>query len=93
MGRGNRGKPGKGRRQRSHARRRAYERLGIVLTKELEAQVIHQIQSGRARLAWKQSHRVSVWEVEIEGQLVRVPYDKDRKRIITIMPLTDESLE
>jgi len=33
----------------------------------------------------KQSIRVGVWDVEYEGILYRVVYDKNRKQIITVI--------
>lgn len=34
----------------------------------------------------KQSLRLSVWDVEYDGQIVRVVYDKTRKLVVTALP-------
>lgn len=46
-----------------------------------------QIQEGKAKLVRKESNRVGVFEVTLEGALVQVVYDKERKTIVTVLPL------
>jgi len=86
MARGNRGRPNKAKAIKAHARRRAYERLGVVLSNDLHAGLVRQIVKGTARLVRKESNRVTIFEVELAGQLVEVAYDKERKLIVTVLP-------
>ena len=37
----------------------------------------------------RQSNRVTVWDVQIDGIVARVVYDKNRQNIITILPPDD----
>lgn len=72
--------------QQAHARRRAKERFGIRLTKAMRLDIIKKIGSNKTRKLGKQSLRVTGHEVEIEGKLLKVLYDKKRKSIVTILP-------
>lgn len=74
----------KRRAQQSHARRRARERLGIDLKPHVEADIIRRIQNGEAKLARRQSLRVSVYYLEVEGQELAVVYDRQRKCVVTL---------
>ena len=71
-----------------HAKRRMYARYGIVLTQQAKEEVVKAIQAGDgvATFIEKQSIRVSVWDVPLEGQVVRVVYDKQRKEVVTVLP-------
>lgn len=71
---------------RSHAKRRAAERYGIFLGKEEQGRIVKDIQEGKATLLEKQSLRVSVWEVKVEGKIIPVCFDKKRQAIITCLP-------
>ena len=73
--------------ERQHARRRASERYGIDFNSHSNKALITQIQNGTATFVQKQSHRISVWDVWIQGVTARVVYDKDRKQIVTFLPL------
>jgi len=79
-----RGKAGKRDAQRAHARRRARERLGIDLKPHVESDIIRRIEEGEAKLARKQSLRVHVYFLEVEGQEVAVVYDRARKTVVTL---------
>jgi hypothetical protein len=76
--------------ERQHAKRRARERYGIAFNSQMNKNLIAQIQRGEARLVRRQSQRVSVWDVEIAGGPARVVYDRDRKQIVTFLPLALE---
>lgn len=71
--------------QNIHARRRFYQRFGIKLTKELKVHIVKMIQRGFATLVEKQTNRVSLFDVCIEGKTVRVVYDKQRKNIVSAL--------
>lgn len=70
--------------QQRHARRRARERFGIEFTQQVEEDVVKRIQAGEATLARKQSNRVSVFFLDIQGQEMAVVYDKQRKTVVTL---------
>ena len=74
--------------ERRHARRRAQERYGLEFNGTMNKAIIAQIQSGKATFVEKQSHRVSVWDVQIEdGALARIVYDRERKQVVTFLPM------
>lgn len=73
----------------AHARKRAKERYGIQLTKELCRRIIAAIQSSdsnRRKLVVKQSLLRTVFDVPIDGQTFRVVYDTKRHCIATFLP-------
>lgn len=73
---------------RRHARERGRERYGVEMGSNLEAFIVRQITSGRSRPVERQSLRVSVHDVTLEdGQVVRVVYDKERRQIVTFLPM------
>ncbi len=69
-----------------HSQKRALERYGIVLTKEIYQSIIKKIRSGQGTLIAKQSLRVFVYDVDLD-QTYRVVYDKSRKTIATFLPI------
>lgn len=72
--------------ERVHARRRCLERLGFQLTREMERQLVHDIQYGNARFIARQSLTISIFLVRLNGCQTFVVYDKQHKQIVTIMP-------
>lgn len=76
----------KARSQRRHANRRAEERYGIIYGPMLREALIQQIQAGRGAFLKRQSLRLTVWELAVEGQVVRVVYDSKRQEIVTFLP-------
>lgn len=78
--------------QKRHAKRRALQRFGIELTDEKRQNILNQINSGKSRLVRRQSHRVAIHEVTLDGVLIHVVYDKHRKEVVTLLPpeWTDE---
>lgn len=72
--------------QTLHAKKRAAERYGINLDKTTRRAIKEQISQGKSKFIEKQSNRISVHEVEIKGQQIKVVYDKNRKNIVTILP-------
>jgi len=73
--------------QRIHARRRAAERYGITLDSELRNALIAEIQRGVTTIMFRQSLRVSIHRVDLDGRVYRVVYDKRRKELVTFLPL------
>lgn len=72
--------------QAFHARGSFGDRYGIVLTDELHAHLVRDIQTGKAFFMFRQSHRVSVFKVDHGGRKIPVVYDGDRKQIVTALP-------
>lgn len=62
-----------------HFRRRCAERLGFRVSRGKHDELVWQIRDGSARFVHRQSHRVSLFAVEIEGRMARVVYDSKRK--------------
>lgn len=69
-----------------HAIRRARERYGLHLTQNDLAQLVRDIQEGRAWLTARQSNRVSHYDMMTRGLTVRVVYDHARHQIVTFLP-------
>ncbi len=69
-----------------HAKKRAKERLGIDLTPDMRQRLIRDIQKGHGRFLYRQSGRISVWEVWVAGKRATVIYDSDRHSIVTFLP-------
>lgn len=72
--------------QRVHAKRRAEQRYGISMNRDSLRQLIVQIQAGKARVLERQSLRVSVLELCIDGNPIPLVYDHKRKTIVTFLP-------
>ncbi len=78
--------------QRRHAGRRAAERYGMKWNREKNAQVRSQIKRGTAVLVERQSLRVGIYLVEIDGQQVKVAWDKNRAEVASVLPLEDRKV-
>jgi len=82
--------------QRIHAKRRFEKRTGIKLTPKLRRELSAKILSKttEAELVYKQSNRVSIYDVEheVEGkrEIFRLVFDRMRKNIVTILNNLDE---
>lgn len=72
--------------QRAHAKRRALERFGIELTKDVRRTLVQAIQKGEARFRARQSLRITHWIVEYQGKELPVVYDRQRHEIVTVLP-------
>lgn len=79
----------KRKRQLAHATRRASLRYGFPLTKNDNLNIVRMIIDGKGRHLERQSNRVSVWEVEYNEQKMKVVYDRNRKVIVTCLPMQD----
>ena len=78
---------GKKKAQLIHARRRFDGRFDIKLNDNQYQQLVNQIQNGRGEFVWKQSNRVTHWNINFENKWLRVVYDKRTKVIVTVLPL------
>lgn len=79
--------------QREHFKRRIAERCGITVNRHTYRDIIEAIQDNRATFVEKQSNRISVWLLEVQGVQVKVVYDKQRKTLVTALtPEMDTNL-
>lgn len=76
---------------RRHAGLRAAQRYGICLGQKEHDEMVYQIKRQKAKFVERQSNRVTIWIVEIDGQKIKVCYDAHRKAVITCLP--PESIE
>lgn len=68
---------------RRHALKRAWDRFGL---RERDVQVVvEMVQQGRSTLVEKQSNRISIHQVEFNGQRMHVAYDKVHKAPVTFL--------
>ena len=82
--------PKKAKSQRKHAIKRALQRYDLDINQEKLVELVQSIQNGKAKFLEKQSLRVSIFEVEVNGKKTRVVYDKIRKTIVSFLPLGPE---
>jgi hypothetical protein len=66
-----------------HVSRRFRERLGVQLTRELERELVRQIQANRMEFVERHSNRTTLWRTVLEGQKVILCYDKRRGVLVT----------
>jgi hypothetical protein len=80
--------------QTVHAKRRGLERYQIEATENDLRHIVNLIQKNKATFVSRQSLRVSIWDVGVDfgtgDKTVRVVYDRDRKTIVTFLPMDDE---
>ena len=76
----------KGLNERRHAMQRASERYGLVLDRELLAEILDKIRRGRCQLIQRQSLRVAIYDLRIDDQTVRVVYDRKRHELVSFLP-------
>jgi ribosomal protein L2 len=76
--------------QTVHFKRRSSERLGIDLNRHVRRELINKIQRGNLKFIKKQSLRVSIFEAEIEGKICHLVYDKNRKKLVTVLLAGEE---
>lgn len=74
---------------RVHANRRFMERHNIALTDQLHNEIVDTIQCAKAKCIRKQSNRVTVFEIQVDGKDIEVCYDRNRKTLITVLPDKD----
>jgi hypothetical protein len=75
--------------ERVHAKRRAKSRYNLDFTKEVRRAFNTIIHNNKAKFLWRQSRRVSVFEVPYENKTYKVVYDKLRGEIVTFLPSED----
>jgi hypothetical protein len=72
--------------EKAHALRRCRERYGISLTDNDYEVLCRQIKENKAKLVERQSNRLTVWEIQLCEEQVRVCYDGSRGKIVTFLP-------
>lgn len=77
---------GKKKAQIRHAKRRAYERHGLVLTAQDLQKIVGLIKRGESRVLGRQSLRVSGHELDWQDKKLKVLYDQHRRTVITVLP-------
>lgn len=76
---------GKRKNQIKHARRRFKQRFDISLNDNQYMQLINRIKNGKGEFVKRQSNRITIWDLEFEGELIRVVYDKKTTAIVTAL--------
>lgn len=72
--------------QLAHARRRALERFGVVLTEHDERELVRTIRAGKAGVVERQSHCITLHRVTLPGGEVAVAvYDSKRGVIVSFL--------
>ncbi len=66
-----------------HTTRRVHQRYGLNVNVHDLARLI---QERRGTFVKRRSHRVTIWDVEYKGEILRVVYDKKRGLPITALP-------
>lgn len=73
--------------ERQHATRRAALRFGIHWNRHKLRQFKKDIANSKWPTIEKQSNRITIFSAVIDEQKVAVVYDKQRKEVVTFMPL------
>ena len=76
---------GKRKNQIRHAFQRFEKRFDICLNDNQYNQLVNRIKKGKAEFVKRQSNRITIWDLEFEGQSVRVVYDKNTSAIVTAL--------
>ena len=84
---------GKRKNQIKHARKRFEARFDISLNENQYIQMVNRIKKGKAEFVRRQSNRVTLWDIEFEGHLIRVVYDKKTSAIVTALYPDRQTLE
>lgn len=71
--------------QRIHAKRRFKERFGEPLKRKNLDEATRRIQKQEAFFMERQSHRITIWKLDVQGVEVLAVYDSNRKTICTFM--------
>lgn len=71
--------------QKKHARLRALQRYGFELTGGLESKLKTLMAEGKTTLVERQSLRVTVHDVELDGKELRFVYDSKRHQVVTFL--------
>jgi len=73
-----------------HAKKRAFERYDIALTRSEHDYLVSRVRKGKVQLLEKQSNRIRVCMSELNGKKVKFVYDRTRKSIVSFLPQEEE---
>lgn len=85
-----RGRPNKAKCQHRHFCRRLLERYGVEAGASMAQEIARKIRQGKGKFLDRQSNRVTIWSVEVNGVDMRVVYDKERHQVVTALPREQE---
>jgi len=71
--------------QIEHGEKRLLERFGVKMTQFIHDEIIHRINSQSCVLVKLQSHRIRVYDMDVEGMALRVVWDRFRRVITSIL--------
>ena len=77
---------GKAYAEAAHFKRQLYRRYRVRLNRHEYRALCDVVRSGRATFLRRQSQRVSIYALEINGTTVPVVYDAMRHRLVTALP-------
>lgn len=77
--------------QTRHFRSRLIQRYGIYATEEDISRSVASIGSGAAEFYYKDSSRVSIYFIMIQGHRVLAAFDRTRKTFCTALPMPSDS--
>ena len=71
---------------RRHARKRCWQRLKFNLSRKMEKQITGAIRKGKHEFIrqCKDPNRM-ICDVDMEGRIIRVVYDKDYGQVVTVL--------
>lgn len=76
---------------RAHTKLRLAQRYGLHATGADIFQMAKRVAHGQATLLSRQSKTVALWQLEHQGQLIRVVFDSRSRSILTALPLEDSA--
>lgn len=62
------------------------------MTDDLRAAFVSEIRLGRGTLLRKDSQRVSVWAVHLDGMLYKIVFDAERQQAVSMREIRDQDL-
>lgn len=74
---------------RAHTKLRLAQRYGLDVTSTDIFQMAKRMAHGQATLLSRQSKTVALWQLEHQGQLIRMVFDSRSRSILTALPLED----
>ena len=76
---------------RAHTKQRLAERYGLDATSADLFQMAKRIAHGEARLLSRQSKTVALWQLDHQGQTLRLVFDSRIRGILTALPREDST--
>ena len=71
--------------QRSHAKKQYFKRFKVWLTNREYDEIINLIKKGKGKFIYKQSNRVSIFEITYKDITSHCVYDRKRQTIATFL--------